>query len=595
MRSFFKNFNLFHTYLGYRVYVLVFAGVIITLLDGLGIAMFLPLLEIAGHTSDGVATGEEFGKLFFLVNLYAKLGLLLDIRVVLISMLIFFGLKGFFVFLEAWFSTVYRHYFVRNLRHTTIMGLANYKFIAFAQADAGRVQSTISAQVGAVANGFSHFTQVLRNMVMLVVYAGMALLVNPIFSLYVLVGVVLTYGVFLLIYRTTKKKSSALSTSQHAFHRLLIQQVAMFPYLKATGLMRFYAKKLLRKVDEIEDNQRSMGVLHAIGTGIKEPLVVAIIVVVILIQVNVMNESISVILLAMVLFYRAMGSAMGLQTAWNSFLQTHGAFESVKEFTKGLSLWKEDQGEFTFTHLEEGLRLNNISFGYLDREFVLKDINLSVKKHERIALVGHSGSGKTTLVNIVCGLLRPTQGKLEIDGVDATKLKIESFQRRIGYITQDPVVFNDTLYNNVTFWAPKNRENLIKFSKVMAQSALQEYVVNQSKREDTLLGNKGMNLSGGQKQRLSIARELYKAVDILIFDEATSALDSETEQIIQSQLEALKGKYTIITIAHRLSTIREVDRIVLLDQGEVAAEGTYADLMEKSDLFKKMVHLQAVK
>ena len=179
-----------------------------------------------------------------------------------------------------------------------------------------------------------------------------------------------------------------------------------------------------------------------------------------------------------------------------------------------------------------------------------------------------------------------------IDGLDSQEVNIHSFQKRIGYITQEPVVFDDTIYNNVTFWAEKTLENQDRFQEALRKASILDFVMEQPKQENARLGNNGINLSGGQKQRISIARELYKEVDLLFMDEATSALDSETERAIQENIDALKGQYTILIIAHRLSTIKNADRVVVLNRGEIERIGTYKELIEKSNSFRRMVELQ---
>jgi subfamily B ATP-binding cassette protein MsbA len=197
-------------------------------------------------------------------------------------------------------------------------------------------------------------------------------------------------------------------------------------------------------------------------------------------------------------------------------------------------------------------------------------------------------------MNVMSGLLIPSSGYLYIDGHNATELDITSFQKRIGYITQEPVIFDDSVFNNVTFWSEKNEHNLKRFWEALRKAHIYDFVREQKDVEGARLGNNGINLSGGQKQRISIARELYKDVDFLFMDEATSALDSETEKQIQRNIDELKGQYTIVIIAHRLSTIKNADRVVVLKQGEIEQVGTYRELIQKSDAFNKMVEFQEV-
>ena len=252
-------------------------------------------------------------------------------------------------------------------------------------------------------------------------------------------------------------------------------------------------------------------------------------------------------------------------------------------------------GSKVFEGFKDKLACHDVSYRYNTNDnWILQNISLSIAKNETIAIVGQSGSGKTTLVSLLCGLLRPEKGEYTIDGVPSSEFSIDTFKRRTGIISQDPVIFNDTVFNNVTFYDEVTPENEKRCEEALHQASILDFIMAQPKQLHSRLGNNGINLSGGQKQRIAIARELYKKVDILFFDEATSSLDSETERTIQQNIEALKGRYTIVIIAHRLSTIKHAHRIVLLKEGKIEHIGTYDELLNVSDTFKNMVALQDV-
>jgi subfamily B ATP-binding cassette protein MsbA len=219
-------------------------------------------------------------------------------------------------------------------------------------------------------------------------------------------------------------------------------------------------------------------------------------------------------------------------------------------------------------------------------------LDIDIPKNCTIAFVGESGSGKTTLANLIAGLIEPDKGSLTIDGTILKNYNLNTYRRRIGYISQDPVIFNDDIFNNITFWDEPTPENIARFWSTIELASLAAFIKSLPEKEKTNLGNNGILISGGQKQRISIARELYKKADILIMDEATSALDSETEKIIQENIERLHGSYTMIIIAHRLSTIKKADKIYLIEKGRVSASGSFNEMINYSDRFKRMVALQ---
>jgi len=588
-----KNFSslaFFYHYLRYRIPLLLAVSILVGLMDGLGLAMFLPMLQMVAD-SGATATAEQMGKLAFVVEAIEGMGLELTLTVVLGTILVFFTLKGAFRWLEAFLRVVFQQYFIRRIREENIEALANYRYEAFVQADAGRIQNTLSGEIQRVAGAYRNYSQMLQQVVMVLTYTGLAFLSNPQFAALVAAGGFLSNLLFNILYKKTKRLSAELTKRNHGFQGLLIQQVAFFKYLKATGRIRSYARKLREKVQEIERTNRQIGVLGSIVQGVREPLMIGVVVAVILIQIKLMGGSLGLIILSILFFYRALNSVMQLQQFYNLFLTFSGSLSNLTGFAQELQKDRERAGKKQFEGFREVLELRNVSFAYQQTP-VLQGIKLELHRNETLALVGESGSGKTTLMNLMSGLLRPTEGEVLIDGVNLRSLNTASFQQRIGYITQEPVIFNDTVFNNVTFWDEKTPQALARFEEALRKASILPFVMEQPQREDAQLGNNGINLSGGQKQRISIARELYKEVDFLFMDEATSALDSETERAIQQNIEQLRGKFTILIIAHRLSTIKNADRVVVLKEGRIEKIGNYQSLMANSFSFKKMVELQ---
>jgi len=314
---------------------------------------------------------------------------------------------------------------------------------------------------------------------------------------------------------------------------------------------------------------------------------------VIVIQLYFFDQRIGLIILSLLFFYRSMTYLMLVQVQWNAFLASSGAVDNMEEFVAELSSNQEVDGNDELTHFNESISFKGVNFAFRETK-VLKNIDLNIFKNETIAFVGESGSGKSTLINCLTGLLRPDTGMVSIDGKNLNNLKASTYQQRIGYITQEPVIFSDNVYNNVTFWAPRTPENLQRFHQALKKAAIFDFVQGLSEQEMTELGTNGVNMSGGQKQRISIARELYKDIDILIMDEATSALDSETERVVQENIEMLKGAYTILIVAHRLSTVKNADRIVIMKNGLIEEVGNFDVLIGKSPAFRRMVELQEI-
>ncbi len=237
------------------------------------------------------------------------------------------------------------------------------------------------------------------------------------------------------------------------------------------------------------------------------------------------------------------------------------------------------------------INYENVSFRYNpDSELVLKNIKLEVKKNQKVALVGSSGSGKTTLLNLLPRFYDVESGSIKIDGTDIREFSLSSLRNLMGIVTQEVILFNDTVKNNIAYGVENFSQEQIE--EAAAQANASQFIKELPKGFDTIIGERGMFLSGGQRQRISIARAILKNPPILIFDEATSSLDSESEQLIQEAIENLVKDRTVLVIAHRLSSILNSDKIVLLENGEIVDEGVNSELLKRSGRYRQLYELQ---
>jgi len=593
IREFLDFFAYFYKYVGPRIFVLIFLGLVMGVLDGFGIAMFIPLIELAGNQSSSEAA-DYMGKLAFIVDFIEKTGVQLTLNSVLIVMLLFFIFKGLINYLKSYKSVLVIQLFTRKIREEIINGLSVFSYRLLVASDSGRIQNTLSGEAHAVVRAFNIYLKLLHVLVLLVVYLILAFLAHFQFAIFVIIAGLLMNLLFAGLYKKSKGLSRRITVQNHKFQGLIIQKVLHFKYLKATGLIKSYAIKLNNQVRELEETNKRTGIILAVFDSIREPLTVMMIVLVIMVQINFFGGSISMLLLSIFFFYRAMASVMSAQNLWNRLQSNSGSVENVIAFNQELVTGKEVNGDIHFPGLRDKIEFRKLNFSYNDQLQVINEIDLVIKKGSVIAIVGESGAGKTTLVNLLCGLIYPDSGKLLIDQFDIRKLDINSYQKKIGYITQEPVIFNASIFENVTFWDEPNKKNKERFQQALEQAQIAEFINQLQEKENTLLGTNGLSLSGGQRQRITIARELYKRVDILILDEATSSLDSETEKDIRLEIDQLKGNYTMVIIAHRLSTIRSADQVVLLREGKVEALGTYENLLATSEDFRNMVELQTL-
>lgn len=579
----------FYRELGTRLFLVTGLIIIVGFLDGLGLSMFLPLLQMVDG-SQSVNPGS-FGQLRFIFDWISRLGLQLNLGVVLIFLCVFFLLKGIVVFIGNAYRVAVQKYFIKKVRIRMVNSLSNIGYKSFMSADVGRIQNTMGGEISRLALALTSYLQIVQNIILTCVYITFAAVLNIEFSVIVVIGAALINSFFRQIYKRTKEASRGLTAESHKYQGWLIQFVANFKYLKATGTLNKLGQKLMKQIVIIEQTNKKIGVLSSIMSSVREPSMILVVALAVFIQTKLLGSPLSAILVSLLFFYRALSSIVTVQTHWNTFLSVSGSMENIRAFQSELEQNIEKKGDIIINGFKEEIILENAAVSFKDTT-VLKNININIKKDETIAIVGESGSGKTTLVNVIAGLLPVDIGKMKIDGIDSRKINLESFQTHIGYITQEPVIFNATIYDNITFWDERSEANIQNFREAIQKAAILDFIDGLPEKDLTELGNNGINISGGQKQRISIARELYKDLDILIMDEATSALDSETERSIQDNIDLLKGAYTILIVAHRLSTVKNADRIVLINQGKIINVGNYHELLEKEPIFRRMVSLQ---
>ncbi|WP_272149339.1 ABC transporter ATP-binding protein [Tenacibaculum aiptasiae] len=291
------------------------------------------------------------------------------------------------------------------------------------------------------------------------------------------------------------------------------------------------------------------------------------------------------------LFYTVLNPIKLITTAYYNIQKGEASAERIMHILNTENNIKDKKNAIVKENFENEISFNNISFKYKD-EYVLKDFSLTIPKGETVALVGQSGSGKSTLANLITRFYDVNKGDITIDGENIKEISKKSLRDLMGIVTQDSILFNDTIANNLKLGNEKASEKEIREASDIANAY--EFIKDLPEQFETNIGDSGNMLSGGQKQRLSIARAVLKNPPIMVLDEATSALDTESEQLVQAALEKMMENRTSLVIAHRLSTIQKADNIVVLRKGQIVEQGKHEELLNKKGEYFKLVSMQSL-
>jgi subfamily B ATP-binding cassette protein MsbA len=276
----------------------------------------------------------------------------------------------------------------------------------------------------------------------------------------------------------------------------------------------------------------------------------------------------------------------------NAYQQALGASEQVFHYLDSKPEMTDKPGALELPPFKREIVFENVDFDYEDGVPLLRGIDLRIDRGEVVAIVGSSGAGKTTLASLIPRFFDVTHGRILVDGHDVRDVKLNSLRGQIGIVTQETILFNDTVYNNICYGSRWPTEAQVREAARVALA--EDFIMEMPKGYQTIIGERGQRLSGGQRQRLAIARALLKNPPILILDEATSELDTESELLVQRALANLMAGRTVVVIAHRLSTVRRAERIVVIDRGAICEVGTHEDLINRGGIYQRLHELQFV-
>lgn len=599
--SIFKDISyylgVYKEYIGSRLYLVFALTAIAAVTEAFGITFVLPLIE-AADADNGSIDGSN-PVIQFLYTILEFVG----IRESTVGILIFIGVifiaKGFLKFVEGAYASYLRADLHKEIKGKMFNAYREMDYHYYAHNNTGHFINVINGQVNNFLRSFETFVRFLSMIIITTSYLSIAFLLAWNFALMAIgVGFVL---VLLFKYLNTyvQMLSRKTATEESILNKFLVQTIQSFKYLTSTNQMQHLKKGIMESIDKLSDFMFRQGAANAFTLAIREPVSIIFLLFVIIVQVAVFDSPIQPIIVALLLFHRGMQHMIGIQDDWQRTMEKIGSLEMVVNEFDVLNKNKAISGDVKLDTLSQGIRLKNIHFQYDNKtEPVLDDVNVDIPVNNMIAFVGESGAGKSTLIDTLTLLLRPQKGEIEIDHLNSDQIDVYSWRSQIGYVSQETVIFDDTIANNICMW--KHDYNTDETSRKEIETAAKRayahrFIEALPDGYNTVVGDRGVRLSGGQRQRLFIARELFKKPSLLILDEATSSLDTESEVFIQKSIDSLKGFMTVVIIAHRLSTIKNADLIYVIDEGRIIEKGSYEALVNNSESrFSKMVAIQSL-
>ncbi len=504
-------------------------------------------------------------------------------------------LANIFRYLERIMATKIRADLVKNIRMDIFKSVTNLHIGYFNSQRKGDLISRFTNDVQEVEHAvMSSLKAVLKEPITIVVYFLILFTISAKLTLFTLLVLPLTGGVLAEIIKRLKRQATKSQESLGRIVNILDETFSGMRVVKAFNARNYIIRKMDEESTYYRKVSKSMSYKNEMASPVSEILGVLIIAGIIFFGGNMVLSENSTLEPEVFLGFLAM-FAMIIQPAKefsNGITSLQRGTASAKRIFTLIDtqpLIENKPNAIKLQSFEKDITFENVSFAY-DAGLVLKNINLTVPKGKTVALIGPSGGGKSTLADLVPRFYDPTEGDVSIDGISIRDYDIESLRKQMGVVTQESILFNDTIYNNIAFGMPGVSDEAVIHAAKIANA--DDFIRQTELGYQTRIGERGSKLSGGQRQRISIARAVLKNPPILILDEATSALDSESEKLVQEALFNLMKNRTSLVIAHRLSTIQHADEIIVIQDGQIAERGTHDQLNQLRGLYWKLSTIQ---
>ncbi|RIV68377.1 ABC transporter ATP-binding protein [Flagellimonas aequoris] len=587
-------------------YLNIFFNILYALFSALSYAALIPMLNVLFDKTKRVTTPPTYqgiGKLkdFFTDYMSYKItgfsgddpmkGLMLAIGLVLA--LFFF--KNVFNYIAMYYITFLRNGVLKDIRNKMYEKIVDLPISYFSEKRKGDVIARITSDVLEIQHSFLSILELIVREPLTILFTIIAMfLISVKLTIFVFIFIPIAGMLISRIGKSLKRKSDKVQKEQGEFLSIVEETLGGLRVIKAFNAESKFYSTFKNSTNRFYRFSNSLLNRQNLSSPISEFLGIVVFGVLlwyggqlVLIENDLDPAS---FITYMGLAFNILTPAKAISKASYGVKKGNSAAERVLEVLESENPIKDKEGAEEKIDFNTGIELNNVGFKY-EEDYVLKDFNLKVEKGKTVALVGQSGSGKSTVANLVTRFYDVNKGEILIDGTNIKDLTKKSLRGLMGLVTQDSILFNDSVKNNIALGKENaTMEEIVAAAKV---ANAHDFIMDLPHGYDTNIGDGGGKLSGGQKQRLSIARAVLKNPPIMILDEATSALDTESERLVQDALEKMMQNRTSIVIAHRLSTIQNADTIVVMSKGKIVEQGTHDELMKAQNSYKKLVEMQS--
>ena len=593
----------------YKGYALlnIFFNILYAFFSALSMIAFIPLLEVLFQNTKKTILKPEYSEfnslksyieewLSFQVNYQLSKDVGTTLIYVVSLVIILFLLKNLFNYLALFFITYLRNGVLKDIRNALFDKIINLPVAFFTEKKKGDLMARISADVIEVQVSFLSILELLIREPLTIIFTLVAMLtISSKLTLFVIIFIPISGFFISLIGKKLRKDSDLVQKEQGNFLSIIDETINGQKVIKTFGAGNLFISKFQNSTKRFFNYSNRL--LHRANLAAPSSEFFGITVIGVLLwyggQMVLIDQTIkgSTFLVFIGLAYNILTPAKAISKSVFSIRKGDAAAARIIELLEAENALKDKVDAIAKTSLTSEIEFKNVKFSY-DNQIIIPDLNLIIKKGETVALVGQSGSGKTTIANLLARFYDVQSGSISLDGLELPKLKKTSLHEMIGIVTQDSILFNDSIKNNLIIGKKgATKEEVIQAAKA---ANAHDFIINMEDGYESNIGESGNKLSGGQKQRISIARAILKNPQILILDEATSSLDTKSEKLVQEALEFIMKGRTAIVIAHRLSTIQKANLIVVMQNGEIVEKGSHDQLLSKKEAYYNLVQLQQI-